>query len=81
MKDEFKLIAWFVSGTFRFIFALLIIFGVFFGCVYLFVLAQESSTGHIIFYTLCSLAFLFSGWCFYIAYQQHRGKMTKPKVN
>ena len=33
MKDEFKLIAWFVSGTFRFIFALLIIFGVFFGCV------------------------------------------------
>ena len=71
MKDEFKLIAWFVSGTFRFIFALLIIFGVFFGCVYFMIWAKESGLQNVIVYSISGIGFAFSAWCFYIAYKQH----------
>ena len=71
MKDEFKLIAWFVSGTFRFIFALLIIFGVFFGCVYFMIWAKESRLQNVIVYSISGIGFAFSAWCFYIAYKQH----------
>lgn len=71
MKEEFKAIGWLISSTARFILALFIIFAVFFGGFYLFILAKESGIGHVIVYILCSICFLFSSWCFYIAYKQH----------